>query len=53
MYIVNCYTVHYVMSHSRLFSTVKYFVRKILDYIKFLMCLDRSKINSYLKFVTP
>ena len=39
--------------YSRLFSTVKYFVCKILGCIKFSMRLDRSKITSYLKFVTP
>ena len=42
-----------VIPYSRLFSTVKYFVRKILGCIKFSMRLDRSKIKSYLKFVTP
>ena len=42
-----------IILYSRLFSTVKYFVRKILGCIKFSMRLDRSKIKSYLKFVTP
>ena len=46
-----CYC--HLLPYSRLFLTVKYFVHKIFNWIKFSTRMRHSKIKSYLKFVTP